>query len=225
MQDTVVTVEGRFEHRHAAERGTVSLDVGFESDVRDDAVRRTTHAHARLVDQVRSMHDESAGPVTWWASQRVAVWAQRPWSDQGARPPLVHHASVQLEATFADLARLAAWVEQVAVLDGVTVLGVQWALTDPTRTRLLEDARERAVADAIDRARAYARALGMRDVRPLAVAEPGMLGDPGPGSPGDEPPILAAARAMVADAAEGRLDLKPDELSVAVRVHARFAAS
>ncbi|UJP40968.1 SIMPL domain-containing protein [Cellulomonas palmilytica] len=225
MQDTVVTVEGRFEHRHAAERGTVSLDVGFACDVRDDAVRRTTHAHARLVDQVRSMYDEAAGPVTRWASQRLAVWAQRPWNDQGVQLPLVHHASVALDATFSDLARLAAWVEQVAVLDGVTVLGVQWSLTDATRTRLLEDARERAVADADARARTYARALGLRDVRPVAVAEPGMLGDPGPGSPGEEAPMLAAARGMVADSADARLDLKPEELTVAVRVHARFRAS
>ena len=51
------------------------------------------------------------------------------------------------------------------------------------------------------------------------------LGDPGPGSPGEEPPVIAAARGMVADAADGRLDLKADDLSVAVRVHARFAAS
>ncbi len=221
MQETTITVEGRCEHRHVAERGTVSLVVGFEGPQRDEVVQRATHAHARMVDQVRALHDPSTGPVTWWSAHRLSVWSRRPWNEHGTQLPLVHHAQVGLEATFADLSRLAEWVEQVAVLDGVTVQGVDWTLTDATRTRLVADARERAVADAVERAGSYARALGLTQVRAVALAEPGLLGAP------DNPAEYEAAvmRGAVADAAAGQLDLKPEEITVASAVHARFVAS
>lgn len=223
MQETVVTVEGRFTHHHPAERGTVTLAVGFEGPGRDDVVRRTTQAHARLVEQVRALHDPSAGPVTWWSSQRLSVWGQRPWNNQGKQLAMVHHASVQLEVKFSDLARLADWVEQVAALDGVTVHGVRWALTEVTRRRLVVDARERAVADAVARARVYAGALGLSDVRAVALAEPGMLGDqsrPVPAEAG-----IAMTRGAAKEADGGGLELKPEDITVESTVHARFAAS
>ena len=219
---TTITVEGRFEHHHAAERGTVSLVVGFEGPQREDVMQRATHAHARIVDQVRALHDPSSGPVTWWSAQRMSVWSRRPWNDHGKQLPFVHHAQVGLEAKFSDLARLAEWVEQVAVLDGVTVRGVDWTLTEVTRTRRVADARARAVADAVERAGAYASALGLTDVRAVALAEPGMLGDQRRPA---APEAVAMMRGAVADGAGGQLDLKPEDITVESAVHARFVAS
>lgn len=218
---TTITVEGRFTHHRAAERGTVSLVVGFEGPQRDDVVQRATHAHARIVDQVRALHHPSSGPVTWWAAQRLSVWSRRPWNDEGKQLPFVHHANVGLDAKFSDLARLAEWVEQVAVLDGVSVQGVSWTLTDVTRKQLVADARARAVADAVARATAYAAALGLGDVRAVELAEPGMLGDHSRPTASQS---VAAARTASSTNGGGRLDLKPEDITVDSAVHARFLA-
>lgn len=222
VQETVITVEGRHESRHAAERGTVTLVVGFDGELREDVVQRTTHAHARLVDQVRALHDPVVGPVVSWAAHRLAVGSDRPWSPDGRQLGLVHEASVQLDATFCDLARLVEWVEQVAVLDGVAVRGVAWALTDERAHELADHARTRAVADAVGRATAYARSLGLTSVRAVAVAEPGLLGGV------DVPARPVSAKSLLrgpADNGGGRLDLEPEQITVAAVVHARFAAT
>lgn len=222
VQETVITVEGRHESRHPAERGTVTLVVGFDGELREDVVQRTTHAHARLVDQVRALHDPVVGPVVSWAAHRLAVGSDRPWSPDGRQLELVHEASVQLDATFCDLARLVEWVEQVAVLDGVAVRGIAWALTDERAHELADHARTRAVADAVGRATAYARSLGLTSVRAVAVAEPGLLGGV------DVPARPVSAKSLLrgpADNGGGRLDLEPEQITVAAVVHARFAAT
>lgn len=222
VQETVITVEGRHESRHAAERGTVTLVVGFDGELREDVVQRTTHAHARLVDQVRALHDPVVGPVVSWAAHRLAVGSDRPWSPDGRQLELVHEASVQLDATFCDLTRLVEWVEQVAVLDGVAVRGIAWALTDERAHELADHARTRAVADAVGRATAYARSLGLTSVRAVAVAEPGLLGGV------DVPARPVSAKSLLrgpADNGGGRLDLEPEQITVAAVVHARFAAT
>ncbi|AEE44779.1 SIMPL domain-containing protein [Cellulomonas fimi] len=221
MHETVVSVEGCCEHRHPAERGTVTLTVGFDGPDREAVVRRTTGEHAWLAEVAQQLHAPPSGAVSSWSSGRVRVWAERPWNTDGRQLPLVHHAAADLTMTFRDLELLERWVEDAAVRDGVTVQGVEWDLAHETRTRLTADAQVRAVQDAAAKASVYARSLGLTAVRPLAVADPGLLGD------GARPPVepLFAARSMVAPDAGGGLDLRPDEIVVSVRVHARFAAT
>lgn len=221
VEHTVITVEGRFDHHHRAERGTVSLTAGFEGGDRASVVRRTTELHAALSGEVQSMHAPGAGPVTWWSSDRMRVWSSRPWNQDGKQLPLVHHCAVTLEVKFSDLDRLATWLESVSVRDGVTVGGIDWTLTVATRTRLVADSRHRAVQDAVAKAGAYATSLGLAQVRPLAVADPGMLGDE------SRPTSDAGGAAMLRSAAAGgpELQLKPADITIEARVHARFAAS
>jgi len=135
----------------------------------------------------------------------------------------VHHASVALEVKFADLQALARWAEEIAVQDGVTVTGVTWALTEATKHRITAEAQHNAVRDAVDRATAYARSLGLGTVRPVALADPGMLGDETrtSGTQTTAPMMRGAA----APAGDTGLDLKPEDITVSSRVHARFAAS
>jgi len=59
-------------------------------------------------------------------------------------------------------------------------------------------------------------------VKPLALSDPGMLGD---GSAPGQPPQPLFARAVSADTGGATLSLKPEELTIAVQVHARFSAS
>jgi hypothetical protein len=221
MSDTIITVEGQFDHHHPAERGTVHVVVGFEGPARPTVVDQTTALHAWLAQQARQLVTD--GAVTWWSADRMRMWSDRPWNKDGLQLALVHHAAVGLEVKFAQLATLAEWVETIAALDGVTVSGVSWALTEVTKARITLDAQTRAVQDALARATAYASSLGLETLHPLAVADPGMLGDQ------SRPDIASAAplmsRALASQPTDAPLDLKPEDITITARVHARFAAS
>ena len=220
VPSTTVTVEGAAERRHPAERGTVHLEVRSQGADRAEVVARTTSLHRELAQEAEWLRD--AGTVTRWSADRLRASDERPWAPDGARLPLVHHASAPLEVEFGEAPALADWTERVAALEGVTVTDVGWALTDATRERLVAEVRDGAVRDAVARASAYAASLGLVTVRPVAIAEPGLLGDvaaPLPSSPGH------LARALAAPSDEGGLALDPEDLVVVARVHARFAAS
>lgn len=221
MSETIITVEGRFDYHHPAERGTVLISAGFQGPEREPVVSHTTALHRALSQTAEQFRAQSA--VTWWSADRLRVWSERPWNKDGKQLPLVHHAAVALEVKFADLQSLARWAEEIAVQDGVTVTGVTWALTEVTKHRITAEAQHNAVRDAVDRATAYARSLGLGSVRPVALADPGMLGDETRSSGTQTAaPMMRGAAAPAGDTA---LDLKPEDITVSSRVHARFAAS
>lgn len=221
--DTIITVEGQFDHHHPAERGTVRLTAGFQGGDRTAVVHRTVQLQAALANEIQQLHDPANGPVTWWSANRLRVWSGRPWNNEGKQLPLVHNAAVSMEVKFRDLGRLAEWAEQLASRDGVTIDGIDWALTEVTKARLTADARHRAVLDATEKARGYARSLGLTSVHPLALADPGMLGDQSrPSTAGDSVQMARASKQAVTS--EG-LDLKPDDITISARVHARFSAA
>ncbi|WP_431280248.1 SIMPL domain-containing protein [Leifsonia poae] len=223
MADTIITVQGEYELHQPAERGTVRLTISYEGEQRDDVLSRTTQRHASLASELRDIHNPQGGPVTWWASDQLRVWGERPWNQNGEQLPIVFHAQVGLDAKFSDLAALSDWVGVVSLLDGVSVSGVTWALTEARKQSLVQEARRRAVENAVAKATVYATSLGLGSVKPLALSDPGMLGDVS--SPG-QPVQPLFARAASADLGGGStLALKPEDITIAVQVHARFAAS
>lgn len=223
MSETIVTVEGVFDHHHPAERGTLRITAGFQGGDRSTVVDRTVQLQTTLAAEVQQLLDPAHGPVTWWSADRLRVWSERPWNNEGKQLPLVFHAAVTLEAKFRDLRRLAEWAERLATVDGVAIGGIDWTLTEVTTTRLTADARHRAVLDATEKAAGYARSLGLSSVRPVAVADPGMLGDQSRSSSPNE--ATAMSRASKAAAESAGLDLKPEDITVSARVHARFTAA
>ncbi|HXH36179.1 MAG TPA: SIMPL domain-containing protein [Plantibacter sp.] len=223
MSETIITVEGTFEHHRPAERGTLRVVAEFEGPDRQAVVTRTSHVHGALAAQAQQLLSPQAGPVTWWSADRMQVWSNRPWNKEGKQLPLVHHARVSLEVKFSDLGRLADLAQQLAAQDGVTIVGIDWALTEATKSALVVDARDRAVDDAVRKATAYARSLGLSSVRPVALADPGMLGD----ETRPTAAVVAApmARGAAAPVNERGIDLKPEDITVSGHVHARFAAN
>jgi hypothetical protein len=221
MNDTIITVEGSFDFHHPAERGTVRLAAGFQGSGKEDVVARTTQLQSFLSAQVQAMTDGTSGPVTWWSADRVRVWSERPWNQDGKQLPLVHHCTVGLQVKFSDLGRLAGWVEEIAGYDGVSIAGIDWTLTEAKKSSLVFEVRDRAIKNAVEKASSYARSLGLSNVRPVAVADPGMLGDQS--SPSSSP-VQAYSRAASTQP-EPQLNLKPEDITVSWRVHARFAAS
>jgi uncharacterized protein YggE len=221
MADTIITVQGEYELRHPAERGTVRLQVAYDGEDREEALALATQRHQQLARELRDLQEGASGPVAQWSSDSLRVWGERPWNQDGRRLPVVYHAQVGVEAVFGELGALSDWVGVVSLLDGVQVEGVTWGLTEARRQTLTQEARRRAVENAVAKATVYATSLGLSSVRPLALSDPGMLGD---GAAPPQPPQPMFARA-VADSGGATLALKPEELTIAVQVHARFAAS
>ncbi|MGO4594289.1 SIMPL domain-containing protein [Leifsonia sp. 2TAF2] len=222
MADTIITVQGEYELRHPAERGAVRLRVSYEGPSRDEVLALTTQRQLSLSSELRELHNPLSGPVTQWSSDQLRVWGDRPWTGDGRRLDVVHHAEVGIDALFSDLPALSDWVGVVSLLDGVTIEGVTWSLTEARRQTLTQEARRRAVENAVAKATVYATSLGLSTVKPLALSDPGMLGDTS--APG-QPPQPLFARAVSADTGGATLALKPEELTIAVQVHARFSAS
>ncbi|WP_374007024.1 SIMPL domain-containing protein [Leifsonia sp. LS-T14] len=221
MADTIITVQGEYELRHPAERGAVRLRVSYDGPARDEVLALTTQRQLSLTSELRELHDPQTGPVIQWSSDQLRVWGERPWSNDGQRLDVVHHAEVGIDALFSDLAALSDWVGVVSLLDGVLIDGITWSLTDARRQSLTQEARRRAVENAVAKATVYATSLGLSSVKPLALSDPGMLGD---GSAPGQPPQPLFARALSADPGGASLSLKPEELTIAVQVHARFSA-
>jgi len=225
MSETVITVQGSASIKHAAERATVAVTVSHDGPARDAVFAQTSQVADTIVTALTGLHDPASGPVIAWSSDRVSIWSDRPWNNEGAQLPLVFHAAIGVRATFTDFDALARWVEAVATTSGVSVGSIDWELLDATRDALLEQVRTRAVQDAAAKALVYARAAGLTAVTATAIADPGLLGSPDGPMPAPLPgagPRMFAAKA-VSDS--GALTFTPQELEVAAQVDARFRAS
>lgn len=218
MSDVIITVRGESEARTVPERGTAHVTVSVDGPDRRAVIARAGEIAAPVRDVLSALH--AAGGLEQWSSQRVSVWADRPWNQDGRMLDLVHHASVEITATFTDFAALSDWTAELAEVDGVQVGTVDWTLTPATRARLEREVAVAAVASAAERASAYAQALGRSTVVPLEVADLGLLA---PGDRSSSPRLMAKA-AMDMEMASSPVDFRPDEIVVSAAVEARFRA-
>ena len=226
MAETTITVQGEFSAWYPAERATVAASVLTNGPERDDVFTRAVESSDALRNLIESIHDKAAGPITWWSSDSVRVWSERPWNGQGKQLKAVFHAAVDFSAKFSDFDALARWVESAAGIDAVTVSSIAWNLTDTTRTSATVEVRSRAVKDAVAKATVFAQSIGLGSVTAIALADPGMLGDPS-GSGGGMRPVSARSAmssTMIGGPGVPELALKPEEISVASIVDARFIA-
>jgi len=221
---TVITVQGHFTAWYPAERATVRLTVGFDGPKRADVLASATAAVQTVTDSVTHLHDPDAGPVTWWSSARVRVWAERPWNADGKQLAPVHHASIAMTVKFKDFDALADWLAEAATVPGVQVNGIDWDLTEAKRTAVTSEVRSRAVRDAVDKARVFAQAIGLAQVSATAIADPGMLGVRGEAD-SPAPSMMRAASLSAPHAAGTSFNFTPEDIEVTASVDARFEAS
>lgn len=165
---TIITVQGSHVAWFDAERATVEISAAYDGPQRADVFERATQTAADVTATITPLHDAAAGPITWWSSDRVNVWSDRPWSNDRKRLPLVYHAVIGIRAKFSDFEALGRLIEQLAVMDGVNVGGITWDLTDERRKAVTDDVRRRAVQDAVEKASTYAAAAGVG--APLALS-------------------------------------------------------
>lgn len=227
MADTIITVQGEYSAWYPAERATVAVGVHTWGPKREDVFARAVTAADAVRLTIEPLVDEKAGPVTWWSSDSVRVWSERPWNNEGKQLAPVYHSAVDFSAKFKDFDALARWVEGAAGIPDVTVGSISWDLTEATRKSVTDEVRTKAVADAVAKATVFAKGIGLTKVTPLALADPGMLGDPPTGG-GMPAPVFArgAAKMQAFDSAGApQLALKPEEIAVASAVDGRFGAA
>jgi hypothetical protein len=224
MSDVVITVRGEHERRIAPEEAVAHVSVRAEGRERGGVVERIAALTAPLRDDLAARKD--AGGLVDWSSQRVSVWANRPWNNEGKQLALVHYASVEITATFTDFAALSWWISDVAEREGVQVDTVQWRLTPATAKATEAGVAAQAVQVAVDRATAYAGAIGLSSVTPLEIADLGLLTHaPEQGSPAPKMMMRAAPMAAMDAGGSGpAVELQPEDIVVTAAVEARFAA-
>jgi uncharacterized protein YggE len=222
MSEVVITVRGEHEARVAPEEGVVRISVRAEGPERGAVVERIAALAEPLRADLGARQEQ--GGLREWSSQRVAVWANRPWNAEGKQLSLVHYASVEFSAVFTDFAALSWWVTDISERDGMQIDAVEWRLTRETAKQAQADVATEAVRVAVERATAYAQAIGLSSVAPLEVADLGLLGRGDPGSPAPMARMIKA-ESFAADMGGGpAVEFQPEDIIVSAAVEARFSA-
>jgi uncharacterized protein YggE len=217
---TEIIVRGSFSVYEPPERGIVHASVAYEGPAIEPVYERAVRDLDAVKTTIEPLHDPDAGPVTWWSTQQLRTWANRPWNSEGKQLPLVHHASIGIQVKFSDFTALSRWVgTHITDTGGFSLSRIEWALTDQHRDELIADVHTRAVHDAVTRAQRYADALGLGPVRPVTIADAGMLGR----EPQQHFAAPGAVRAMAAAGAP-EVELAPADIKISVSVDARFRA-
>lgn len=215
MHITVVGI-GRF--AQPPELGTLTVTAGFESADQGEALARTTELIAQLTERVRRLEAQDPSPITTCRVLPIQTQTWRPYADSGEVMPERHSASARMLVTFRDLAALSGFVDEVGGVAGVTLVGVDWSLTEATRDRTEAAVLAEAVARARSRATIVAHAAGALDVQFREIADPGLLG----AGPAQEQVFAAFAREARDEAG---IELAPEDIVTTATLHVRFEAT
>lgn len=219
-----ITVIGTGRAAQAPERATIRLTVGFEGGDKDEVLTRTTQLVQAIHAEIARLKDHPSRPTTWSAVLPIGTRSWRPWSDKGTVLPVRYAASSRIRIKFRDFRALSGFADAWGRLDGVTLEGVDWSLTESVRQEAEHRVRVSAVEDARERAQAYATAAGGGDVRCVQVADPGLLQGQQQGVDmmvGGGPMAFRSASAKQDGAGEG-IEIAPEDIELAASVHARF---
>lgn len=218
---TVITVRGEYSARYPAERATLTASVAFDGEDREAIIEATAAAAASFREHLVELKADRS--ITSWSSDRVHIWSDRPWNQDGVQLDPVTHASIGFRVVFSDFDELGQLLTDFATEDGIGFQFISWDLTDATKTTATAEVRSRAVRDAVAKATVFAQSIGLGSVRATALADPGMLGVQSSGESPTADMNLAAFRSKSADAPE--LAVNPEDIEVTARVDARFTAA
>lgn len=220
---TIITVSATAELKRSPERATARLSIGFEGADRRLVLEESTTLHRALTEEISALRDSDASPVTSSSAEQLRVWGQRPWSQNGEQLPVIYHSAASVTVTFTDFATLSEWIGEASVRDGVTVNGIDWALSEETTRELEREAQQAAVGSAREKAENYAQSLRLTTLTPLALSDPGLLGNEN--GPAPMMAMVSDSMRMRGASASGGPEFAPEEIVVSASVHARFSAS
>lgn len=214
-----ITVVGSHEVRLQPDRAQLRLGVSFEADAKEVVLRATTQVANQLKRKIESLAGDDSDPIERFALEPVRTRSWRPFHDQGRILPMRYAASTSFSITFRDFVALATLGDETGAIEGVTLDGVDWQLTDDHRRAIEDEVLAEAVRLARRRALVIAEAEGHHHVDAVEVADPGLLGS------GREELLMSSApffARAVKDAGGSGLELVPQDIVVAISVHARF---
>ncbi|RYP68249.1 hypothetical protein DL771_006751 [Monosporascus sp. 5C6A] len=159
-----------------------------------------------------SMSSLSTGSYIPWDSQRV--------EEQQGKP--VHTARTTFQITFCDFAKLGQVVSDLIKLPCVSVMSIDWRLTDATKQQMSKTSRKQAVENAVTKARDYADVLRKTHVEALEVNDI----DPG-GYPRPAAAYASNTNRLLASGAhqDGALHFTPQSCDVQCSVKVLFEAT
>lgn len=217
-----ITVRGRASRSLAPQQAVLTLSVGAESSSAREAIDA---AGALLRELTAALDDLEAARPRVLLRRAVLPLGTRSWTEwspDGEPGPRRHAASATVRLWMADIPALSRVVEEWGGREGIEIEGAQWQLAESVERTVSAEVLADAVADAHDRAHQIARASGREASEVLEIADAGLLAG------GTDAPALIQARAMSASPSGGSqmgpLELSPEEIEVAVEVHARFEA-
>lgn len=217
MSDVVITVRGSHQTRIAPELGVAHISAVAEGPERGPVVERLAAIARPVRDDLAAR--KAAGSIVDWSSDRVTVWADRPWNSEGRQLAPVHHGRVEITATFDDTMALSDWLDGLASSDGIQIGTVDWQLDPVTRARVEGETATAAVAVAVARAEAYAAAIGRTTVEPVEIADLGLL--TAGAARAENAPMMRMAMAAPNG---GAVEFTPDDIVITASVEARFRA-
>lgn len=231
-----ITVTGDASRRLPPELADLTLLVSTESGSAAESLERTSTLLRELQADIEQLAapgaDGSRSPLAAHAILPIATRSWRPWTPEGEAEQPRFAASATLRLTFREHRALTDLIARWGGREGVEAQSVAWSLPPPHQREAEAEVLAGAVQDATARARAIAEAAGFTHLTMTEAADVGLLGDAGApagswgaGSWGAE--AGAAGRAKMfsaADSGQG-VDVTPEDIEVAVRIHARFEAS
>ncbi|OZD02466.1 hypothetical protein CH275_17765 [Rhodococcus sp. 06-235-1A] len=215
-----ITVVGHGAATYPPEQCTLSLSVRADGRTAESASEPAQQLVRELTRLVEPLYNSDGGPIDRWSVDQVRHSRNRPFNHDGEQLPYVYQAEASVEVQFSQLDLVDAFVYAASALEGVSIDHFAWDLTESSRTAHTLAVRELAVRDAVAKAEAYASSLGRTSVHAVAIADPGLL--PGIAEHGvpDASPRMFAAKSAPAGFA-----LKPENITIAASVHARFTAT
>lgn len=216
-----ITVVGHGEATYPPERCTLSLSIRTDGRSADAASEPAQQLARELTQLIEPLYNGDTGPIRRWSIDQVRHSRHRPFSGDGEQLAYLYQAEASVEVEFDQLDVVDAFVYAASALEGVGIDRFDWALTASSSLEKTQHVRELAVRDAVTKAQAYAASLGRDTVRAVAVADPGLLGVGSDASGADQNPRMFAAAAK----AQPGFALKPEDITLHARIHARFDAT
>ena len=198
------------------------IGVGIEGPSKAPVVKQATKVLAELTESVKKLHNPSKGPVTWYSQDQLINDSRRPYNQDGLIMPLVYSTQAGMQVKFSDLKLVFSFIEDISAWEGISVNGINWALTEKTKAKAITLSRTGAVRASAVKALDYAKAAGYSKVRPIFIADPGMLPHISGNDHGSPMPAAYARTSGGADYPQ--LTFKPQDIKITCAIDAEYEA-